>query len=109
MVSQIRDYVVFQVVCPEASALFLAGDFNDWSVVANPMQQVEPGIWQTQLRLPPGRHHFRYYAVIHSRYTPSEPWGMHRWLDDCDILQVETYGVEDRSTDSSQRMSGKTR
>lgn len=51
---------VFRIRCNEAATLFLAGDFNDWSVTATPMQQVSPGTWEVRLRLPEGEHHFRY-------------------------------------------------
>lgn len=47
---------------PEAKAVFIAGDFNDWSLTATPMKRGFDGNWSVQIPLPHGHH--RYVLVI---------------------------------------------
>lgn len=44
------------------SKLYLVGDFNDWSIVLNPLTQSADGSWATTLPLDAGRsYQFRYF------------------------------------------------
>ncbi|HRF47927.1 MAG TPA: isoamylase early set domain-containing protein [Anaerolineales bacterium] len=44
------------------SKLYLVGDFNDWSIVLNPLTQGADGSWATTLPLDAGRsYQFRYF------------------------------------------------
>ena len=43
-----------------ASAIFLAGSFNDWSESATPMTRGEAGIWTANLDLLPGRYEYKF-------------------------------------------------
>jgi len=47
---------------PQASGVWIAGDFNDWRTDALPMQSVGDGWWTARLPLKPGAYRFRYYA-----------------------------------------------
>jgi chromosome partitioning protein len=59
-VNQIHDAVVFVTLYPRASSVHIAGDFNNWQPVANPMQRVgDSGVWQTKIKLPQGTYHYR--------------------------------------------------
>ena len=45
---------------PHAHEVCVAGDFNDWRVDDLALHQDEPGSWSIKLRLPPGRHEYRF-------------------------------------------------
>lgn len=54
---------VFRFRCDGTTGLYLAGDFNEWSTSATPLQQVKPGTWETKLKLPEGEHRYRYVTA----------------------------------------------
>lgn len=45
---------------PGASAVFIAGSFNDWSPDATPLARGANGSWGIELALPPGRYEYRF-------------------------------------------------
>jgi len=50
--------VMFTYTDPLASAVFVAGSFNEWKPDATALAQSAPGKWQLELPLPPGRHEY---------------------------------------------------
>jgi 1,4-alpha-glucan branching enzyme len=48
----------FELVRPEAHAVFLAGSFNDWHPTTFPMLSGDGGKWVKELALPPGRYEY---------------------------------------------------
>jgi 1,4-alpha-glucan branching enzyme len=52
--------VAFSCRAPDATAVFVAGTFNDWHADAVPLKLQANGQWQTTLRLPLGHHEFKY-------------------------------------------------
>ncbi len=59
-VSQINDAIVFVSLYPRASAVQVAGDFNNWQPEKNVMQKVgEGGVWQTEIKMAPGKYRYR--------------------------------------------------
>ena len=50
----------FELVRPEAGAVFLAGSFNDWHPSTFPMIAGDDGKWVKELALPPGRYEYRF-------------------------------------------------
>ena len=52
--------VNFICVAPEATQVFLLGDFNGWNPVANPMKRQPDGAWLIQVPLHHGHHHYRF-------------------------------------------------
>jgi serine/threonine protein kinase len=61
--------VLFQYTAPDASAVYLAGDFNSWANnvggrISDPdalMQGPDAnGVWRKSVELPPGTHRFKY-------------------------------------------------
>jgi hypothetical protein len=58
--SQPQVPVVFQLHDPQAKVVSLCGEFNCWSPEANPLQLQAGGIWQTTLRLAPGRYQYKF-------------------------------------------------
>lgn len=77
-----RKRVSFQVHAPEAQAVAVAGDFNDWNPAAQPMKRdPESGTWKATLTLPAGQYQYRY--VIDGQ-----------WVDDpqCDLRAPNPFG-----------------
>lgn len=52
--------VEFIYESPTAKEVYLAGDFNNWSVNSLPMGKDENGVWRLCLPLAVGRHEYRY-------------------------------------------------
>jgi 1,4-alpha-glucan branching enzyme len=52
--------VTFTYADPNAKAVFLAGEFNNWSATANPMQKDATGIWTASIPLKPGRYQYKF-------------------------------------------------
>ena len=44
---------------PDATAVFLAGTFNEWNPTATPLKRDGDRKWTTTLRLAPGRYEYR--------------------------------------------------
>lgn len=57
---QVTEKVLFEFPAPEAREVFLAGDFNNWDVRANPMKKDKKGLWKGNLPLAPGRYEYRF-------------------------------------------------
>jgi 1,4-alpha-glucan branching enzyme len=45
---------------PQAREVFLAGDFNNWSLDALPLHRNGDGVWRAKLALAPGEHQYRF-------------------------------------------------
>jgi len=59
-VSQVNDAVVFVTLYPRAHSVQIAGDFNNWQPEQHIMDKVgNSGVWQTQMKLNPGRYRYR--------------------------------------------------
>jgi len=59
-VSQINDAIVFVTLYPRAHSVQIAGDFNNWQPEQHMMDKVgDTGVWQTQMKLGPGRYRYR--------------------------------------------------
>jgi 1,4-alpha-glucan branching enzyme len=65
----------FVVVCPHATAIYLLGDFNNWSTTATPLQPTERDVWQLDLLLPGGHHDFSYFVIDDRWRTGRAPFG----------------------------------
>jgi 1,4-alpha-glucan branching enzyme len=50
--------VSFLCLAPEATRVFITGDFNDWDTTAHPMRQMPDGAWRTEIPLNHGHHHY---------------------------------------------------
>lgn len=50
--------VPFVCLAPEARAVNIAGDFNDWDPSAHPMKRMPDGAWRVELQLNHGHHHY---------------------------------------------------
>ena len=54
--------VRFELFAPEAKAVSLTGDFNDWDVNSLPMKRDRQGTWKASVKLKPGRHEYRFWV-----------------------------------------------
>lgn len=52
--------VNFLCLAPEAQAVFLLGDFNDWDPTSHPMKRHVDGSWQLAVQLGHGGHHYQF-------------------------------------------------
>jgi 1,4-alpha-glucan branching enzyme len=50
--------VNFVCVAPQASEVFITGDFNDWHPTSHPMSRQPDAAWQIQILLNHGHHHY---------------------------------------------------
>ena len=59
-----KDARVFRVWAPHAQKISLAGDFNGWSVDAQPMLRLgETGIWETTISAVPSWSRYKYFVT----------------------------------------------
>lgn len=56
---------------PEANTVAVAGDFNDWDVQVHMLEKKRDGWWKTNLKLTPGRYHYRF--VINGEQWSEDP------------------------------------
>ncbi len=62
----------FVLIAPEASAVTVVGDFNDWSVSATPLERAEgDGVWHVAVPLVTGR--YRYAFVVNGTIWRNDP------------------------------------
>ena len=57
--------ILFQLDAPSAKTAFIAGEFNGWeygssSPRAIPMKKTKSGIWQAEVKIPPGRYQYKF-------------------------------------------------
>ena len=62
MVKVKENTVEFRFFRPQASAVFLVGDFNSWREDTLPMRRKADGYWSERLLLHEGEFRFRYLA-----------------------------------------------
>ena len=56
---------------PEANTVAVAGDFNSWDVQAHMLERNREGWWKTNLKLTPGRYHYRF--VVNGEQWSEDP------------------------------------
>ncbi len=54
--------VEFAFSAPGARNVSLAGKFNDWNTSSMPMKKGKDGIWRIKLKLPQGKHEYKYFV-----------------------------------------------
>lgn len=68
--------VSFQLHAPAATSVAIAGDFNGWDHVADPLTRDRDGVWRATLRLAPGV--VRYKFVVDGTTWLEDPANPHR-------------------------------
>jgi 1,4-alpha-glucan branching enzyme len=66
---------VFTYADPAAKSVSLAGEFNDWSATANPMQKDPSGVWTATVPLKPGKYQYKLVVDGNWKPDPSSPGG----------------------------------
>ncbi|MBN2372954.1 AAA family ATPase [bacterium] len=58
---KLENGVLFKIYSPQASNVFLAGDFNGWKPEREPLFDIKgDGVWQRIVDLEPGRHQYKF-------------------------------------------------
>lgn len=52
--------IEFVITAPQATAVGLAGSFNEWDASRTPLKRSKNGAWKLKLPLVPGRHEYRF-------------------------------------------------
>jgi 1,4-alpha-glucan branching enzyme len=52
--------VEFALKAPEAKAVFVAGDFNNWTMDKDKMTKGQDGIWRIKMTIPPGKYQYKF-------------------------------------------------
>ncbi len=63
----------FTISAPQAKAVFLSGDFNEWSTSSHPLRQVRDGKWKISLSLIPGQYQYRFWVDGEWQNDPGNP------------------------------------
>jgi len=70
--------VTFTFRCNTSRQVYLVGDFNSWDAGATPMRFGANGMWSLTVKLPPGRHEFRYWEEGCAWHTDFAAFGVVR-------------------------------
>jgi 1,4-alpha-glucan branching enzyme len=62
--------ITFSLDAPDASAVYLVGEFNGWSCKKHPMRRKEDGLWKKQVSLPEGRFEYKFLVDEQWREDP---------------------------------------
>jgi 1,4-alpha-glucan branching enzyme len=54
--------VEFTLHAPEATEVYLTGEFNRWSTKSLPMRKDKDGVWRSKIKLLPGRYEYKLFA-----------------------------------------------
>ena len=70
---------VFRVWAPQASAVFLCGDFNGWDRQSLPMQHIGDGVWEITTNAPQEYDTYKYHIVSQNGngVLKSDPYAYH--------------------------------
>ena len=60
-ISKVKD-VEFSFYDPEATKIFVAGEFNGWDIQSLAMKRSKEGVWKTTTKLLPGRYEYKMFS-----------------------------------------------
>ena len=60
MAKALKKKETFQLIEPDATEVFLVGDFTDWEDDPIILKRQKDGIWKTTVDLEPGQHEYRF-------------------------------------------------
>ncbi|MDQ1334004.1 MAG: hypothetical protein QG552_954 [Thermodesulfobacteriota bacterium] len=66
-----RKRVTLTLKAPNAEAVYLMGDFNQWNQKVHPMKQEEDGTWKKTIIVEPGRYEYRFLVDGRWRNDPA--------------------------------------
>ena len=87
--------VRFEVECPDAKKVFIAGDFNDWAPQARALKRVRKGepLFVAVLDLAPGRHQFKYVVDGEWCCCPKSPRATNNQGIENSVIDVPEEGA----------------
>ncbi len=65
--------VAFVIDAPNAKAVFLTGDFNNWNITEHLMARQPDGRWTAMLPLAPGRYQYKFVVDGEWMLDPANP------------------------------------
>lgn len=65
--------VSFSLHAPNARAVFVSGDFNQWSTTATPLKRGQDGRWWVNLRIPAGSYAYKFITDGNWIFDPANP------------------------------------
>ncbi len=68
----------FRLEMPEATAVFLAGDFNQWGTEEVKMKMDKKGVWKAKVKLVPGTYQYKF--VVDGKWI-EDPSNTHTLAD----------------------------
>ena len=60
VVKSLKKKETFQLIEPEATEVFLVGDFTDWEADPIILKRQKDGLWKATVELEPGHHEYRF-------------------------------------------------
>lgn len=66
-----RRRVTMTLEAPDARAVSLMGDFNQWNEKKHPMMKRKHGMWMKIIVVPPGQYEYRFLVDGHWRNDPA--------------------------------------
>jgi 1,4-alpha-glucan branching enzyme len=66
-----RKRVTLVLKAPNAKAVYLMGDFNQWNQKAHPMKKEADGTWKKTIMVQPGRYEYRFLVDGQWRNDPA--------------------------------------
>ena len=66
-----RRRMEFSFDCPNANAVILTGDFNEWNIKKHPMKRNDDGLWEKIIYVFPGRHEYKFWVDGHWQMDPN--------------------------------------
>lgn len=54
--------ITFSYYAPQAQAVMVGADFNNWNPQLTPLKPIGKGKWETVIELPPGRYEYRFWV-----------------------------------------------
>jgi hypothetical protein len=65
-----RRKITFSLNAPDASVVYLVGEFNGWDCRKHPMRKKGNGMWEKQVSLPAGRFEYKFVVDDQWREDP---------------------------------------
>lgn len=78
--------VEFTFYSPEATYVYVAGEFNGWDTQSLPMKKDKDGVWRSKVKLFPGRYEYKFFADntwvenLPDAETVSNPFGTQNFV-----------------------------
>ncbi len=65
--------ITFEIDLPDAKEVFVAGQFNEWSLTKTRLEKGQDGIWRVTTKVKPGRYEYKFYADGQYYEDPKNP------------------------------------